>query len=277
MNSGFNVGNYNAPRDLLMIVATWLACFGVTVVAEALLLPAFPDAMSDPMALRCIAAAKNVIMLVLPALLLNKMLTEVSSGNFVSSINRPLTLKMLLAGVLVTVALVPAISSLSLLNHQLLPQSGWLHDIAVSQDASVNAYYALVMTSRVPADWIANIVVVALLAGVGEELFFRGILQGFAVRCGMRGWVAVFVVALLFSLVHFQVSEFIPRLAMGVVLGFAYLKTGRIWMPVVVHVVNNVVALVTYNHELSLGMQCLVGLAAVAGLAAVLRLGGHKK
>lgn len=272
-----NTGSRSAARDLLMIVTVWLSCFVAEVACEAVLPRLFADVMSDAMALRCMNGVRVVVLLVLPALLLNKMLAGAGDANFVPSIVRPLMPAVMLTGILATVALVPVVTSLSLLNHLLLPQSGWLHDMAASQDASVNAYYAIVMPSLSPADWVVNIAVVAILAGVGEELFFRGILQGFALRCGMRGWVAVLVVALFFSLVHFQVSEFVPRLAMGLVLGYAYLLSGHIWLPVVMHIANNVVALLTYNYPLAFGWQWLVGIVAGAGLIAIALLRKHKK
>ncbi len=75
---------------------------------------------------------------------------------------------------------------------------------------------------------------VSLLAGIGEEFFFRGLVQH------LLGWVAASV---LFSVVHFGTAvttyRFLTLLyaVVGAYLGWLYLAFGNIWIPVIAHAV----------------------------------------
>lgn len=84
-----------------------------------------------------------------------------------------------------------------------------------------------------------NMVLVALLAAVGEELIFRGIIQ----RClQLRGYnmhIAIVVTALFFGVFHMQFERFIPLAFLGILLGYAYHYTDSLWTVIILHFVNN--------------------------------------
>lgn len=85
---------------------------------------------------------------------------------------------------------------------------------------------------------LLNLLSVALIPAVCEELFFRGFLQNiFSER--MSAHAAVWLSAFLFSFIHFQFFGFFPRLLLGVAFGYLYFSTGSLWMPVLAHFVNN--------------------------------------
>lgn len=85
---------------------------------------------------------------------------------------------------------------------------------------------------------LLNLLSVALIPAVCEELFFRGFLQNiFSER--MSAHAAVWLSAFLFSFIHFQFFGFFPRLLLGVAFGYLYFSTDSLWMPVLAHFVNN--------------------------------------
>ncbi|TYR37284.1 CPBP family intramembrane metalloprotease [Sphingobacterium phlebotomi] len=86
---------------------------------------------------------------------------------------------------------------------------------------------------------LLNIVVMAILPGIGEELFFRGALQQIGTRIFKNEYVAVWIVALVFSAIHVQFYGFFPRLLLGVFFGYLVVWTRNIWTAVVAHFVNN--------------------------------------
>ena len=98
--------------------------------------------------------------------------------------------------------------------------------------------------------FFCSIAVVAIGAGVCEEFFFRGCLQNI-----FRGWfrnvhAAVWVCAAVFSLFHGDFFGFLPRLFLGALLGYLYVWSGSIWLPVIVHTLNNsVLATVLFLHH----------------------------
>jgi len=102
-----------------------------------------------------------------------------------------------------------------------------------------------ILQGPVSAGDIALIVI--LICGVvplTEELFFRGFAFG-AMRARWRRTTAILASAAFFAAVHLQLIHFLPILALGVVLAYAYDRTGSLVAPVMVHAVNNLVAILS--------------------------------
>lgn len=89
-----------------------------------------------------------------------------------------------------------------------------------------------------------NLFVIAFMAGLSEEIFFRGFLQRLFVENKMNKHIAVWLTAILFSAIHLQFFGFIPRMLLGAVLGYLYLFTNNLWVPIIAHTVNNGFAVV---------------------------------
>jgi membrane protease YdiL (CAAX protease family) len=94
-------------------------------------------------------------------------------------------------------------------------------------------------------DLVFNIVIVCILAAVGEELMFRGLLQNIFAKAIKNPHIIIWAVAILFSTVHLQFYGFIPRLLLGAYLGYLVYYTQNIWIPVLAHFTNNGFSLIT--------------------------------
>ena len=55
-------------------------------------------------------------------------------------------------------------------------------------------------------------------------------------------WFSIIVVSLIFSAVHFSFFGFLPRLFLGAVLGLLYHYSGRLWLSILAHFINNAFA-----------------------------------
>ena len=100
---------------------------------------------------------------------------------------------------------------------------------------------------------IINILLMALLPAVAEELTFRGVLQNlFEVKDetlkkkGNRVHIAIWCTAILFSAIHMQFYGFLPRMLMGALFGYALVWTGSLWIPILMHFTNNAMAVILY-------------------------------
>jgi membrane protease YdiL (CAAX protease family) len=86
-------------------------------------------------------------------------------------------------------------------------------------------------------EYLINLLVVALVAGVAEEFFFRGfILTGYE---GLGERNAVIISALLFGMFHFNIQNFLGPVFLGLVFGFLALRTGSVVASAAGHFVNN--------------------------------------
>jgi membrane protease YdiL (CAAX protease family) len=99
-------------------------------------------------------------------------------------------------------------------------------------------------------DLIANLLIIGVLAAVGEELLFRGVLQNIFGGKIKNKHVVIWLVAILFSAIHLQFYGFIPRMLMGAYFGYLLYYTRSIWAPVLAHFTNNAFAvLISYRYR----------------------------
>lgn len=90
---------------------------------------------------------------------------------------------------------------------------------------------------------LAGLLVIGLLAGLGEELFFRGVLQPKLHRyTGSYHW-GIWLTAAIFSAIHMQFYGFLPRLFLGAVFGYLYVYSGSLVYPILAHILNNSITL----------------------------------
>ena len=91
-----------------------------------------------------------------------------------------------------------------------------------------------------------NLVLIALIPAIGEELFFRGIVQKLLMEWTKHAWLAIVISGIIFSALHFQFYGFIPRMMMGILLGYLFYWTGSLWIPILAHFTNNAAAVIMY-------------------------------
>lgn len=91
---------------------------------------------------------------------------------------------------------------------------------------------------------IIAIIVIAVIAGIGEELIFRGLIQR-KLLLGLKNiHLAIWGAAFIFSFIHFQFYGFLPRLFLGALFGYFYYWTGNLWIPIAAHIFNNAFAVI---------------------------------
>ena len=93
---------------------------------------------------------------------------------------------------------------------------------------------------------LVNLLMIGILAAVGEELIFRGLLQRLLINLVKNVHVAIIITAILFSAFHFQFFSFLPRFVLGIVLGYLMFLGRSIWFPIIAHFVNNAMGVVYY-------------------------------
>lgn len=102
------------------------------------------------------------------------------------------------------------------------------------------------------SSWVGlfvNLAIVAVLTAIGEEFFFRGAIQETAASNGAPH-SAIWITAVIFSLMHFQVYGFVPRLILGAWFGYLLYWTNSLYVPIMAHALNNgVVVVCTWLSE----------------------------
>jgi len=105
-------------------------------------------------------------------------------------------------------------------------------------ETSIEALMSMLEMDGIP-DLIVNLIIVALLPAIGEELLFRGIIQKELIAKFSNPHVAIFLASAIFSGIHLQIQGFLPKLFIGLILGYAYYWTKSLWYPIILHFLNN--------------------------------------
>lgn len=86
---------------------------------------------------------------------------------------------------------------------------------------------------------VSNIVLLALIPALGEELVFRGVFQHLLAKITKRVHFSVWATGFLFAFIHFQFIDFLPRFMLGVAFGYVVVYTGSLWYSILLHFFNN--------------------------------------
>jgi uncharacterized protein len=154
----------------------------------------------------------------------------------------------LLTGMLIMVAALPLVNYLMHLNMTLhlpdflSPLETWMRKTEEAAEV-MTAYFLGVDTWQ---GLMFNIFMIAVIPALGEELIFRGIVLRLMGEWTRNLHMAVWISAFLFSTMHMQFFSFLPRLLLGVLLGYMFVWSGRLWVPVFAHFFNNAAAVTVY-------------------------------
>src|SRR5207344_1198984 len=84
-----------------------------------------------------------------------------------------------------------------------------------------------------------NLFIIAFLPALGEELFFRGMMQKLFSQLTKNNHLAIIITSIIFSAIHLQFYGFLPRMVLGIFLGYLLVWSGSLWLPILAHFVNN--------------------------------------
>ncbi|RYZ19894.1 MAG: CPBP family intramembrane metalloprotease [Chitinophagaceae bacterium] len=128
----------------------------------------------------------------------------------------------------------PLVEFTGLLNRQ-IPFSAELTQKIKFWEESAGRTIQLLLQRHDIGTLALNLLFIAVFAGVGEELFFRGVLQRLLIRGTRSPWAGILLTAAAFSFFHFQFYGFVPRFILGALLGAAYWYSGSLWVSIVAH------------------------------------------
>ena len=198
-------------------------------------------------AYRISAVLQSVLVFITPALAVAMLTTRFPAS--LLAVDRLPSLKFTLTAIFTLVVSIPLMNIIINWNQNLtFPESmsgivQTFKDLEAKSEDSIN-----IMTSGNSAGiLIVNIMIVGIFAGLGEELFFRGGLMrllGGVKSIGTHK--AIWISAIIFSALHLQFFGFVPRMLLGVFFGYLLAWSGSLWLPILMHIINNSI-IVTFD------------------------------
>ncbi|MDR0832912.1 MAG: CPBP family intramembrane metalloprotease [Candidatus Symbiothrix sp.] len=188
----------------------------------------------------------SLLVFVLPALLCAYLFSD-NLWNYLH-LTTPVNWKIVGLTVLSVIAVYPFINLLNVLNQSMvLPEA--LHGLEEWMRASETAVEAVlkkILYVNNVWEFIRNVLTMCLLAAVGEELTFRGVLTNILKKGDkMKPVMTIWVVAIIFSAIHFQFYGFVPRMLLGAYFGYLVYYTQSLWMPIIAHFTHNFISIAT--------------------------------
>lgn len=190
--------------------------------------------------MRIFAIVQDLLVFILPAVVAAFVATRLPASLLTVNV-RPRLFPIVMA-IIVMLTSLPAMELLIEWNNNLhLPESmSGLEESLRNMEDSASTGISALSGGNTVGDLIMGILIIGILTGIAEELFFRGALQNlFMTMPKVKKHFAIWAAAFIFSFMHFQFFGFVPRLLLGAYFGYLIWWTGSVWVPVIAHAFNN--------------------------------------
>ncbi|MGM9859907.1 MAG: lysostaphin resistance A-like protein [Muribaculaceae bacterium] len=264
--------NVTPMQRILMLVFTYVVGLVVASILGYVLLRIGGDDRAVAM-IRIATVCQDMFMLVLPAVA-TAVLTCNDAASLLAVNKRPQRPMMVMA-IITMVVSAPAMSYIIDLNASMtLPDSlAGLERSLREFEAAASASVELALGPHTIPNLVMSLLIVSILAGFSEELFFRGALQRLLQSLRISPAAAVWIAAAIFSAIHMQFFGFVPRMLLGAFFGYLLLWSGSVWVPIIAHAFNNamfiILRYVTGEGDVHVGGEG-AGVEVAAAISAVL-------
>jgi len=258
------------------LLAAWIYGFSIS---EILSLGTYdnPDYVA---ASKLIQILGSIGTFILPAFLLSYLF----EGDLFSyyQFRNPTGMVPMLLIILMMISVIPFINYMAEINLKMEIPIRALDKLLRSLESTAEEMMVAFTATKSIAGLLVNLLMIGVIASVGEELIFRGLLQRLLIDMVKNVHLAILFTALLFSAFHFQFFSFLPRFILGVILGYMMFYGRSIWYPILAHFVNNAMGVIYYYFNSrgsaddmleEIGTSTLIPVAAVISLALFLLFG----
>lgn len=239
-----------AVRIFYFLLITFVGLL-VALVAMALIL----NGGYTTLTLRLGTVAQDVLLFIFPAIAVSVVVSD-NGGRLLCADRMPAPAVWLMAVVTLACS-VPFMNTVVMWNESmhlpqvLAPVEAWMRQ---AEDAA-QGQVKILLGGTSWGDLTVSLLIVGVLAGVSEELFFRGAMQRILSSGPLGPHAAIWLTAVLFSVFHMQFFGFFPRLLLGAFFGYLLYWSGSVWLPAFVHAVNNGVVVYTSWRERAMPVE----------------------
>ena len=216
-----------------------LAIYGFQIIKDFSLITSGDPRYTD--ALKILQIGTSIGMFVLPPIAL-ALTNGKKAANFYGFAKPKFVLLILV--IIIMMVSMPFMEWTAVWNQKMVLPDGlkWLEKWMKESEESAMKMTIQLLTVRNNWDFIVNLVMIAVLPAIGEELMFRGGVQRSIDKMFGNHHAAIWISAIIFSAIHMQFYGFVPRLLLGAGFGYLYYFSGSIWYAMLAHFLNNAYA-----------------------------------
>jgi len=145
-----------------------------------------------------------------------------------TNLNKKIDIKTILLCIVIAVVSIYAFNSVSNAFAYALQNLGYKQQVSNFVIPNVQTY-------------LLYVVLICISPAIFEELLFRGVTLNGLKKLGTHK--AVIISALFFSFMHGGPDQTIHQLILGVIMGYVFVYSGSIWSTIIIHFLNNFIAL----------------------------------
>lgn len=134
--------------------------------------------------------------------------------------------------------------------NRMIPLSEALNNKAKEWEENYSKQVMSVANMKTINDYFFTMLILAITPALFEEMFFRGCMQQTLVKMTRSPFLGIAITSIIFSAVHISFFGFLPRLFLGLLLGYIFYYSKNLWLPVIAHFLNNAFG-VTVLYSLS--------------------------
>lgn len=182
---------------------------------------------------------QDIVLFIVPAILTALVVTRYPARFL--AIDRMPQLQPLILSVITLLVAIPAVNWIVAVNEAMTlpPAFAAVEQAMRHSEELAEAQISVLLGGSGVGSLIVSLLIVGVLAGFSEEIFFRGTLQRLLTDNNRAPHSAIWVTAFIFSAIHLQFYGFIPRLLLGAWFGYLLYWSGSLWLPAIIHALNN--------------------------------------
>ncbi|MBQ8451956.1 MAG: CPBP family intramembrane metalloprotease [Clostridia bacterium] len=148
-----------------------------------------------------------------------------------AGMNKKVNLKLILLCLLISIVALVGFGNLTNVFIAILEKLGYSSS---SSDIVINSF----------GSYFIYVLVICATPAICEELLFRGVILSGLKKIGPM--FALLVSSAIFMLMHGSPDQTVHQFIIGLVVGYIFLKTGNLWLGVLVHFFNNFISITEY-------------------------------
>ncbi len=217
---------------ILMSIAILMTSISVTSLLMSFFKYLLPDFSQTHSGALCIQAIGSIAMFGLSTWICAWLFVKEFKTNFSTIKNK----RWIIWAIIIPIASIPLNDLLQIWNNNLHfnGEETFRQIQAISEAESKR-----LLTTDSFSGFLAVSFVLALLPAIVEELFFRGVIQNFFKELCKNTFVAILLTSAFFSLLHFEIFAFLPRFVLSIFLGYLFVYSKNLIIPIICHFINN--------------------------------------
>ncbi len=214
-----------------------------------LLVVGFDIENADINTLRIMTMSGQLLFILLPAILLSQLIYKNTSS--VLRIKLP-SLKETGVFILGFLILTPFLQELLYIQNYLFERLAenfiFIEKLKIILDefnTVIDSTYASMLNATNIYEGFLVVLVVSIIPALCEEFFFRGFVQNSFEKSITPFW-AILISSVVFGLYHLNPMSLFALIILGIYFGYAAYKSNSIFIPIILHFINNFLAVIAY-------------------------------